>query len=205
MTAGMSQQQDTGESRVCCICGVPVEPPYNVIGQRTYCARHYALVNKPHAGFWRAGVVQLVGVAIYCGVVAALAGVVGKLDQDRLVAVGILLAVIPSALWLFYFYRQDRLEPEPKAKIAEVFVLAMLLTAVVGLPLVNDWFQVSRWAAANNLTSLLASILIAGFTWQAITYFAVRWVVYATPEFDERMDGIVYGTIAGLGVATMLN
>jgi RsiW-degrading membrane proteinase PrsW (M82 family) len=29
--------------------------------------------------------------------------------------------------------------------------------------------------------------------------------VYATPEFDERMDGIVYGTVAGLGVATLLN
>jgi len=30
-------------------------------------------------------------------------------------------------------------------------------------------------------------------------------VVYDTPEFDERMDGIVYGTVAGLGVATLLN
>jgi RsiW-degrading membrane proteinase PrsW (M82 family) len=29
--------------------------------------------------------------------------------------------------------------------------------------------------------------------------------VYATTEFDERMDGIVYGTMAGLGVATVLN
>jgi RsiW-degrading membrane proteinase PrsW (M82 family) len=36
-------------------------------------------------------------------------------------------------------------------------------------------------------------------------YIAVRVMVYATAEFDERMDGIVYGTVAGLGVATMLN
>ena len=33
----------------------------------------------------------------------------------------------------------------------------------------------------------------------------MRAIVYATPEFDERMDGIVYGTVAGLGVATLLN
>ena len=33
----------------------------------------------------------------------------------------------------------------------------------------------------------------------------MRIVVFATEEFDERMDGIVYGTIAGLGVATLLN
>jgi RsiW-degrading membrane proteinase PrsW (M82 family) len=30
-------------------------------------------------------------------------------------------------------------------------------------------------------------------------------VVFDTPEFDERMDGIVYGTVAGLGVATLTN
>src|SRR5436190_15306583 len=116
MTTGVTQEQNAGEKRVCCICGTPVEPPYHIIGQRTYCDRHFALANKPHPGFWRAGVVQLVGVAIYCGVVAALAGVIGKLDQNLLVAIGILLAIIPTALWLTYFYRQDLLEPEPKTK-----------------------------------------------------------------------------------------
>ena len=35
-------------------------------------------------------------------------------------------------------------------------------------------------------------------------YIAVR-LVYSGSEFDERMDGIVYGTVAGLGVATLLN
>jgi RsiW-degrading membrane proteinase PrsW (M82 family) len=30
-------------------------------------------------------------------------------------------------------------------------------------------------------------------------------MVYASSEFDTRMDGIVYGTIAGLGVATLVN
>jgi RsiW-degrading membrane proteinase PrsW (M82 family) len=35
-------------------------------------------------------------------------------------------------------------------------------------------------------------------------YVAIR-TVYATTEFDERMDGIVYGTMAGLGVATLIN
>jgi hypothetical protein len=46
--------------------------------------------------------------------------------------------------------------------------------------------------------------LINGFTLQACMYIAVR-LVYTGAEFDERMDGIVYGTVAGLGVATLLN
>jgi protease PrsW len=118
--------------------------------------------------------------------------------------VGLLLVLVPSALWLYYFYLQDRIRPEPKTRILEVFLLAMLLTEVVGYNLVR-WFRVDEWAASMSGTALIASILIMGFIWQAITYTAVRVVVYATTEFDERMDGMVYGTMAGLGVGTLLN
>jgi RsiW-degrading membrane proteinase PrsW (M82 family) len=97
------------------------------------------------------------------------------------------------------------LEPEPKTEIAQVFLLALILTDFIGLRLINDWFQVPAWSSANNLTSLLASILIKGFVFQGIVYVAVRAAVYDSAEFDERMDGIVYGTVAGLGIATLLN
>ena len=189
----------------CCICGDPVAPPYRIVGGRVYCERHYATVNKPNSGFWRAGIVQIVGVGIVSAIVAFLAGLLGPLDRTMLIVVGVVLAIVPSAVWLFFFYRQDRLEPEPKTRIAAVFLLALLLADALGLRIINDWFQVSAWSLANTTISLLASILVVGFTWQAITYVAVRLVVYNTPEFDERMDGIVYGTVAGLGVATLLN
>ncbi|MBK9714082.1 MAG: PrsW family intramembrane metalloprotease [Kouleothrix sp.] len=189
----------------CCICDEPVAPPYNIISQRVYCDRHYALVNKPHPGFWRASVLQIVGMGIFSAIVAAIGGRLGELDRTTLILVGLFLAIVPSALWLVYFYRQDRLEPEPKARVAQVFLLALLLTDALGLRLINDWFQVASWSSTNTLFSLLASVLIVGFTFQAITYVSVRALVYATDEFDERMDGIVYGTVAGLGVATLLN
>jgi protease PrsW len=193
------------ENLKCCICGDPVVPPYRIIGGRVYCERHYATVNQPNRGFWRAGIAQILGVGIVSALIAFLAGQLGPLDPTTLIVVGIILAIVPSAVWLYFFYRQDRLEPEPKTKLAAVFLLALLLTSALGLPLINDWFQVQVWASADNVTSLLVSILIVGFTWQAIAYAAVRLVVYDTPEFDERMDGIVYGTVAGLGVATLLN
>ncbi|HJZ46586.1 MAG TPA: PrsW family glutamic-type intramembrane protease [Roseiflexaceae bacterium] len=193
------------EELKCCICGDPVTPPYRVVGGRIYCERHYAMVNKPNSGFWRAGIIQIVGVGVVSAIVAFLAGLLGPLDRTMLVVVGVILAIVPSAVWLYFFYRQDRLEPEPKTRIAAVFLLALLLTGAIGLRIINDWFQVAVWALAETTTSLLASILVVGFTWQAIVYASIRLVVYNTPEFDERMDGIVYGTVAGLGVATLLN
>jgi RsiW-degrading membrane proteinase PrsW (M82 family) len=192
------------EMKHCCICGDPVYPPYHMIGGRAYCERHYAALNRPNTSFWRAGLVQIAGMAAFSAIVAALAGFVGPLDRTQSIIVGLVLAVVPTALWLIYFYQQDRLEPEPKAMVAQVFLLALLLTQAVGLPLINDVFRIGDWAASSTLTSLGASILIYGFILQAITYLAVR-LVYASPEFDERMDGIVYGTVAGLGVATLLN
>lgn len=192
-------------SEVCCICGDPVAPPDAIVGQRAYCARHYAAINKPHPGFWQAGIVQIAGMALFSAAVAALAGRLGEIDRTGLILIGLFLAIVPSALWIAYFYRQDRLEPEPKTKIGAVFLLAFLLTEAVGRRVIDDWFGIARWAAADARTALLASILIVGPTLQAIAYGAVRAIVYATPEFDERMDGIVYGTVAGLGVATLLN
>jgi RsiW-degrading membrane proteinase PrsW (M82 family) len=189
----------------CCICGEPVEPPYHMIGQRVYCARHYALVNKPHTGFWRAGLIQILGVGVFSAIVAFVAGLLPQLSGAPLVLVGLLLALVPAALWLVFFYRQDRLEPEPKVRVAQVFLLALLLADVVGVRLIRDWMRLPEWATLDTRTSLLASILVVGFTYQAIAYVAMRAVVYATPEFDERMDGIVYGTVAGLGVATLVN
>lgn len=201
----MTQPETTAsETHVCCICGQPVQPPYNVIGQRIYCDRHFAMVNKPHRGFWRSAVVQIVGMGLFSAVLAFLADYIGPLGAWR-VPVGLVLVLVPSALWLYYFYTQDRLEPEPKTRVLGVFLLALILAEAIGFRLVNDWYDVPGWAFSLTGTALLASILIAGFTWQAIVYVAVRAVVYATTEFDERMDGIVYGTIAGLGIATLLN
>jgi RsiW-degrading membrane proteinase PrsW (M82 family) len=193
------------EELTCCICGDRVAPPYRIVGQRVYCERHYATVNKPNPGFWRAGIIQIIGVGVVSAIVAFLASLLGPLDQAMLILVGVILAIVPSAVWLYFFYRQDRLEPEPKTRIAAVFLLAMLLTDALGLRIIDNWFQIRAWAWADSSTSLLASILIIGFTRQAIAYASVRLVVYDTPEFDERMDGIVYGTVAGLGVATLLN
>lgn len=186
----------------CCICGQPAAAG-NVVGQRAYCDRHFAQVNKPHTGFWRAGLVQIAGMGVFASAVALIAGALPPLDRTLLIAFGLVMAVVPTALWMIFFYRQDRLEPEPKHKLGLVFMTALLLTELVGRRAVYEWFRIDEWAT-TPLLSLAANTLIAAAVWQAIVYVGVR-MVYATDEFDERMDGIVYGTVAGLGVATMLN
>jgi RsiW-degrading membrane proteinase PrsW (M82 family) len=189
----------------CCICDDLVEPPYNELGGRVYCSRHFDAVSRSNSGFWQATLIQILGMAVFAALVAVIATNLGELSPNARIGFGLFLALVPSLLWILYFYRQDRLEPEPKTKVAAVFVTALVLTDVAGLRLINEFFDLARWATSDTLTSVLSSVLIIGFIRQAITYIAIRLVVYNTPEFDERMDGIVYGTVAGLGIAALLN
>jgi RsiW-degrading membrane proteinase PrsW (M82 family) len=70
---------------------------------------------------------------------------------------------------------------------------------------VFDVFALGQWLPASTAALVLGSILVKGVMFSLIAWAVVRFTVFPTREFDERMDGIVYGTAAGLGIATMLN
>ncbi|MCS6844290.1 MAG: PrsW family glutamic-type intramembrane protease [Caldilineales bacterium] len=122
-----------------------------------------------------------------------------------LVAAGLVLALVPALLWLAFFYLQDRFEPEPKHHVLGVFVLGGLLAAAVGQPVVRELFRVQDWMTQAWWVNLLASVLIVGFVQEFLKLAAVRFSIYHSSEFDERVDGVIYGVAAGLGYATVLN
>jgi RsiW-degrading membrane proteinase PrsW (M82 family) len=191
---------------ICCVCQKPVDDDAPRLAGRAYCPEHYAKVNHDRKSVGRSSLVTLLAVVVLAVVVALLAQVIHPVLQGpALVLAGVLLALGPAILWLIFFYLQDALEPEPKTFVAGVFVLGALLASALGLPIVRDLFHVQTWIGSNLLVNLLGSILVVGFVQEFLKYAAVRYSVYLLPEFDERMDGILYGTAAGLGFATMLN
>lgn len=190
----------------CCVCGQPVGPEAPRLGGRAYCERHFARVGHDRRGHWLASGALILGLAVFVVVAMELfslepfAGLTGA----GLAAAGVVLALVPAALWLAFFYYQDRLEPEPKGSLALVFA-GGLLVASVGQSIVRDLFGMQDWLAASPLVEILGGILVVGFTQEFLKYAVVRYTVYPTPEFDERVDGLIYGTAAGLGYATWLN
>jgi RsiW-degrading membrane proteinase PrsW (M82 family) len=190
----------------CCICHQPVGPEAKRLGSRVYCERHFAKITRDRPSVWRAGLglvlVQVAFVLLFIGLVGLLRP---TLTGWTLVAVGLFLALIPALIWLLFFYQQDRLEPEPKGYVLGVFALGALLAQAIGIPLVEDLFDVRRWLPLDPWANLLGSILVIGFTQEFLKYAAVRYSIYPSTEFDGRVDGVVYGTAAGLGYATVLN
>ncbi len=194
------------DNHICCVCQQPVDADAKQFGGRTYCARHYAKVTKDRPGVWRAGLGMIVGQLGFVLLVEILVGLFKPTFSGWvLVAVGVGLALISALIWLVFFYQQDRLEPEPKGYVLSVFLLGALLAQAVGIPLLDNVFEVQRWLPRSPLGGLLAAILVIGVAQEFLKYAAVRYSVFALPEFDERVDGVIYGTAAGLGYATMLN
>ncbi len=122
-----------------------------------------------------------------------------------LVWVGVGMSLIPALIWLFFFYVQDRREPEPKGLVAEVFILGALVAGAVGIPVVTYIFNIAGWMYDSFWVNLAGSILVVGFTQEFLKFAAVRFSIFNSSEFDEHTDGIIYATAAGLGYATALN
>ncbi len=155
------------------------------------------------ASFWRSGLASLAGLALFVAFVALVPQ--PRLEGVPLVLLGFVLALVPAAIWLIFFYHQDRREPEPKRVVLRVFLFGALMASGAGVPVIRDLFRVQGWMEGTPWLHLGALILVVGFTQEFLKYATVRYTVFPTDDFQGRMDGIVYGVAAGLGYATALN
>src|SRR5262245_37858016 len=94
-------------------CRIGNEPATRTLGSYRFCDRHYERALRQRGSLWRADLVSLLAVGIFVLVVYLLdAALNPRLSGGALVAAGVVLALIPTAIWLVFFYRWDRLEPE---------------------------------------------------------------------------------------------
>ena len=113
----------------------------------------------------------------------------------------ILFAVGPALFWMWLYYRRDRWDPEPKAKVLKMFVLGMLVAVPV-------WWIES--ALAPSPAGWGGGLVFDNFVRVALVEegckFLIVWLfAYYQREFDEPMDGIVYAVAVALGFATVEN
>src|SRR5689334_9615776 len=91
-----------------------------------------------HRGLWLASGGLVLLLLVFVVLVALIApSLPATLAGPPLVAAGLMVAFIPAVIWLVFFYQQDRLEPEPKIYVLEVFALGALLAAAIGIPMVR--------------------------------------------------------------------
>ncbi|CAN5798460.1 hypothetical protein BH10CHL1_BH10CHL1_29400 [soil metagenome] len=165
-----------------------------------------AHVANNRLSFWIGIIFALLGLLAFVVIFNVVFPTLGDtLSQGNLILLGLVFSLVPAGLWLSFFYQLDRQEPEPVEMVFSIFVVGMLLTAALYQPVLQGIFEIDRWLYANWWARLSGGILVVGFFEQFLVYATVRYGVFKRPEFDERMDGIIYAIAAGLGFATVLN
>ena len=161
---------------------------------------------RSRPSLWWASFWAFLGLLAFVGVFNFLLPDLGAtVDDAGLIGLGLLFSLVPAILWLVIFYRIDSREPEPKRLVLGVYAVGLLLAAALFEPVINGYFAVDTWLYRNWWIQLLGEVLVVGMLGMGLVYLAVRVTVFDNPEFDERLDGIIYATAAGLGLATVIN
>ena len=108
------------------------------------------------------------------------------------------LAVVPSLVWLVLIVRHDDHEREPWYLIALAAVLGAASTAgVLWLrPMLEAWLEPLSPAVEAFVVTAAAEE-----GWKLLALLPLACL----PEFDEPLDGAIYGAAVGLGFATAEN
>ncbi|HEX2952976.1 MAG TPA: PrsW family glutamic-type intramembrane protease [Bacillota bacterium] len=113
---------------------------------------------------------------------------------------------MPGLLWLTYFYRKDRFEPEPKSLVLKLFAGGMLMVIPAGF-LERFWrAPLTEARMSGDIVSLFfLSLFMIGLIEEGVKMLLLGLAIYPNPELDEPVDGIVYGVTVGLGFAAVEN
>jgi len=113
-----------------------------------------------------------------------------------------LLGALPALLAMAYFDRLDAKRPEPRRTLRLVALAGALSS--IPIVLIGQLLKAlpPEWLATHPV---YLAFVVAAAPEEAAKLAAMLIFAWRRPEFDERMDGVVYGARAGLGFALLEN
>jgi len=114
----------------------------------------------------------------------------------------LLITIVPSTLILLFFVYFDRFK-EPKKIIIITFLFGILITIPAGY--LNDYIMITFETENEINNALLGGFFAGGLVEETLKFLVLYFYILREKEFNEPMDGIVYGTVVSLGFATLEN
>ncbi len=115
----------------------------------------------------------------------------------------LILAVLPSLVWLFFYLKEDP-HPEPRYWLFIIFLMGVALAPlVISLEMVLS--KILNFFIAIPWESGLLIFIIAPLVEEAAKYGAVHLALNKNPVLDEPVDGMIYVIVAALGFAAIEN
>lgn len=108
----------------------------------------------------------------------------------------ILGGVLPAIFWLWFWLKQDKLNPEPKLLLAFVFI-----TGMIGVFFVVPLQQYVQVFLEEGVATLSAWSFIEEF----VKFLAFFIIIWSSRFLDEPIDCVIYLITAALGFAAAEN
>ncbi|WP_440927817.1 PrsW family intramembrane metalloprotease [Candidatus Pelagibacter sp.] len=114
----------------------------------------------------------------------------------------LLITLVPPIIILLYFVLTDKFK-EPKGTVILIFFLGFLICLPAGIlnGLSHDFF----YDGSKYSENLVSSFLGPAWAEELLKFSILYLIVLKRNEFNEPMDGLVYGVVVSLGFATYEN
>ena len=119
------------------------------------------------------------------------------------VLISVAAALVPGLLLVWYFTSRDRF-PEPRHRVWKTFGLGCAIVVPV-VPIALLLSLPFEGAANPHFRALTQAFFGAAIPEEALKLAVLFWYCRRKHEFDEPMDGLVYGATVSLGFATFEN
>jgi protease PrsW len=118
----------------------------------------------------------------------------------------LLVGLAPGLFWLWFFYRRD-LEPEPiRLVVVSFFVGALICFLAIWVQLkVSGVIRSAYPLLPQQTRGIIDMTIVAPVSEEILKFLATLLILRCIKEFDEPLDGIIYGVSVALGFATLEN
>ena len=115
----------------------------------------------------------------------------------------LILSLAPVFVIAAYIYFRDKYEKEPLRLL--IFALLSGALTVIPILLVESFLNNLGTGLPRFASAGWQAFVVAAFSEETFKYIALYLLIWKSPEFNEKFDGIVYAVYVSLGFAAVEN
>lgn len=115
----------------------------------------------------------------------------------------LILSLAPVVAIALYIYFRDKYEKEPIRML--FFALLVGALSVIPILFLENFLDSFTLLFPDYIATVYKAFVVVGFSEELFKFIALYLLIWKSKEFNEKFDGIVYGTYVSLGFAAVEN
>lgn len=114
-----------------------------------------------------------------------------------MVFIALLGGILPATFWLWFWLKEDQLNPEPRGLILLSFLVGMLATTFA--------YPIEKYIASHVSGNDFTLLALWSLTEESLKFLGIYIVALKSKYFDEPIDAVIYFMTIALGFSALEN